>query len=526
MALAVDPYAELDDDELLALGRRRNPNDQDQEYPQEQKNQQSTPEAQPSAIGKPMATPEATATQPTAQPTTQPNTPTLTDALTSQPTSIGRQMAPRPAEQHYEDLANQGAPQYHGWKRALDVLGRSTKIGNAIEAGAGIGTTGYYTKLNNAEGEAENENTAIKNRDTEQENAARIDQQEALADQEKARAEALRSPPPKPKTFKPIQDTQGHILGFTDDKGALIGPNSPELTQDMKDMMAAAVPRPAKEPKHQPGEVRLNEGIPDGVYGDNDKLYRAGDPNMPQDLKEALADATAAHTQKVNEQTKLATAGRAVYAGSRAINVQTPDGQVHGVDGLDLPNFMRDNPGSVVLTGVTAAAGGKEALINDIRGAANRVATNISVLDRKGFDYAQLATALANPTTTAGQYLQSIPRGSLDQQGQQFVSDLFSLRENAMAMRSVLGAGQGAEDLRAAILNTLPGISSGSAGFGKIQLQNLMATLDRVERGVPGVPQRPDTSQPQPPHPADQGMKWQHRTVNGQVQWRQVQKPQ
>jgi len=151
-----------------------------------------------------------------------------------------------------------------------------------------------------------------------------------------------------------------------------------------------------------------------------------------------------------------------------------------------------DNPQRYVTQSGGEKSLPKEALINDIRVSAENVKKNLAVLDSSGFDRVKLAAALADPNSTAQSYLQAIPRGSLDENSQQFVADLFNLREQAMAMRSVLGAGQGSEDMRRAILSTLPGVASPSQKFGAKQIDNLIAVLNRVERGVPQVPLAPE----------------------------------
>jgi hypothetical protein len=152
---------------------------------------------------------------------------------------------------------------------------------------------------------------------------------------------------------------------------------------------------------------------------------------------------------------------------------------------------MHDNPQAVQTTpGATVQAMGRQALISDIRRAATNVRGNLKVLDSNLFDRAKLGAALADPNSTAGQFLQAFPRAAEDEKTQQFVSDLYSLREQAMAMRSVLGAGQGSEDLRRAILQTLPGVGSPSSGFGEKQINNLMQALDTLEKGVPKAPER------------------------------------
>lgn len=499
---------DLEDDEDLEEGERPKP-----KKPQPD-------EKAPESIGTPIAPEMGTSvTRPDIMPQ---------DALTiGQPIS---EMKPqRPAAARYNELAAQGAPEYHGWHRALDTLAGATNIGTAIERAGGFGTQGYNAKLARAGGAAEGEAKRISEENTAADVAAQTKQRGAIADLDEARARAANNP--SMKTGITPDELTLHDLMTGNNGGPKINPDNGQpytyldaygaVKQKAQDV------KPDRAPKHQPGEVRLNEGIPDAVYGENDKLYRSGDPNMPPDLKLSLDDAMKAHSTHVQEQLKNSREGRAVYAGSRAINVITADGVTHGVDGLDLPEFLRSNPGSVVATGQATTAMGQEALLNDVRVSAHNVEKNLAVLDRQGFDYAKLAASLADPSSTMQSYLQAIPRGSLDEQGQQFVSDLYNLREQAMAMRAILKAGQGSEDLRHAILNTLPGISSGSSGFGEKQVQNLLAVLERVERGVPGVPQRPAAGGGggeglTPPGPEKPGMKWQHRTTNGKTEWRQT----
>lgn len=166
-----------------------------------------------------------------------------------------------------------------------------------------------------------------------------------------------------------------------------------------------------------------------------------------------------------------------------------------------------DNPSRYVTQSGGEKALPREALINDIRVSSQNVEKNLDVLNAKGLDRAALAAALGDPNTTFQSYLQAVPRGMLDDRGQQFVSDLFNLREQAMAMRSVLGAGAGSEDMRRAILSTLPGIASPDANFARKQIRNLQQVLDRVEQGVPNVPLRggPNDKTPAPGAPQGTG---------------------
>lgn len=155
------------------------------------------------------------------------------------------------------------------------------------------------------------------------------------------------------------------------------------------------------------------------------------------------------------------------------------------------PNEIHANGGRFAPAGEGGKSMNKLALINDIRQAAKQVESNSAIFDNPALQRAGLAASLANPSSTLQSFMQSIPRGQLNDKEQQAVADIFNLKENAMALRTVLGAGQGSEDLRAAILNTLPGPGTPSSKFAKKQLANLYKTLDRVSQGVPNVPLRP-----------------------------------
>src|SRR6266550_4662911 len=64
--------------------------------------------------------------------------PTRSMAMPSEPPPI-RQPGPGPAGMREQAMLQQGPPQYHGWRRVLDVLGRATVPGRAIEEGTGLG---------------------------------------------------------------------------------------------------------------------------------------------------------------------------------------------------------------------------------------------------------------------------------------------------------------------------------------------------------------------------------------------------
>ncbi len=156
-------------------------------------------------------------------------------------------------------------------------------------------------------------------------------------------------------------------------------------------------------------------------------------------------------------------------------------------------------------------AGGQKALnqtalIEDIRGAIELTRQSLANLktDFTATQAAQLSIALGGPR--AGQsamdaILASSIGKSLSPEQIDYVTNLAQLKENAMAMRSVLGAGQGSDELRAAITATLPSPRTPTRAYAKSALDKFEGQINRLARGVPEVPLRPGQA-PTPAGPA------------------------
>lgn len=145
----------------------------------------------------------------------------------------------------------------------------------------------------------------------------------------------------------------------------------------------------------------------------------------------------------------------------------------------------------------------KETVVRDIRGSADLVHEDLGSMQKagQGFDAgtrAVLAASIADPTSTSGQFFQSIPRGTvLSPEQQQYVIDLYQLREQAMNLRAVVG-GSAAEDVRRAITQTLPGAATPSIDYGQRQIDALNGVLNRVEKGIANVPLKGDQTPGKP----------------------------
>lgn len=117
-----------------------------------------------------------------SQPLTQPN------SITAGPLEPKAPMGP--AATREQQLLGQGPPEYHGIKKVLDVLGRVTAPGAAIEQRTGLGTLGYESKLGQASSDAAKEATLAKGPLDVSYEAAKTQEQQAKAKKETATANA------------------------------------------------------------------------------------------------------------------------------------------------------------------------------------------------------------------------------------------------------------------------------------------------------------------------------------------------
>lgn len=403
-----------------------------------------------------------------------------------------------------------GEPQLHGWRKALDTIGSMFPIGQAIET-AIPGTPQNYSVRADVANERFNQAAARA--------AKGQEAQKSEQELEKGAAAAQFDTPEKRRAY---------------------AEENPDLFDNMSDFEKNDFILQGKFPQREPPPPKEDKKIDEGYNAKGERVIQYQRPDgtvynriNPDILKAAPEDANKLAGEieaQVGPKPTTAEYGGKKYAsvseaqkawGKEAERVKNEEsaaganargasfGRNRPVEVIDTWNGNRpvrvsaaeaeDNPERYLTqSGATQALPGT-ALINDIRTVARNVQQNLGILDEKGFDRAKLAAALANPTTTFQAYLQGLPRGALGDKEQQFVSDLFNLREQAMSIRAIMKGGTGAEDTRSAILNTLPGISSGSKGFGQKQITNLLNLLDRMERGIPAVPLRGGPNDQGPP---------------------------
>jgi len=135
----------------------------------------------------------------------------------------------------------------------------------------------------------------------------------------------------------------------------------------------------------------------------------------------------------------------------------------------------------------------KTALIADMQRTIDRVN---ELIPRVKFDAAAAGQAsemlrVVNDKEAFGRMLQyAIGKTLTPDQGEYLIA-LAQLQENSLALRSVLKAGPGSDQLREKILATLPSGSTPSAKYATEQVKQYEAMLHALSRGVPNVKLNP-----------------------------------
>lgn len=201
--------------------------------------------------------------------------------------------------------------------------------------------------------------------------------------------------------------------------------------------------------------------------------------------------------QEYNRETRIQPAieRENAYASTREYPViDTANGnRLVYASAADINSANTTTPGRFAPAAQGDKALGKTALIEDIRGNVASVRQSLQNPKMPEFTAGQrsaIALALGGPDP--GGALTAAFRGgvlgSLTPEQQDYLINMAQLEENAMAMRSVLGAGQGSEDLRNAIRATLPGPRTPSKLYASKQLDAFEKVLNRLEKGIPNVP--------------------------------------
>jgi len=226
-----------------------------------------------------------------------------------------------------------------------------------------------------------------------------------------------------------------------------------------------------------------------GAMGDwvNSHLAAQGLEPTPQNV--------AAAQEQYNKETKInpGVMRAQIFAGNREYAVYDPTtGQLRYANPAEINKL--NQTGSPLSPAAPAEKAIKQAaLIEDIRGNINSVRDVLANPNMPEFtapQRAQIAIALggSDPQGALSAALRGGVMGHLTDEQQHYLINLAQLKENAMAMRAVLGTGQGSEDMRRAISNTIPSPQTPTKKYAAAQLDAFEKVLNRLEKGIPNVP--------------------------------------
>ena len=157
----------------------------------------------------------------------------------------------------------------------------------------------------------------------------------------------------------------------------------------------------------------------------------------------------------------------------------------------DIMEANKKEPGRYLPAGIGEKALTRTATVEDISDAnqATKLALNNLKTDFTPALRMKLAQVFTdrNPASAFDNFMGSSFAQTLTPDQQDYVVAVNQNIENAMAMRSVLGAGQGSQDLRSAIQRTIPGMLTGNKQQALKQIDAFNAQLMRLARAIPKV---------------------------------------
>ncbi len=221
-------------------------------------------------------------------------------------------------------------------------------------------------------------------------------------------------------------------------------------------------------------------------------------PNAPPKAKNALEDInrkvsetgvaslTAGEKELWDHQQNIATARAQAYSAARpyAVIDTTENNTPKFVTGDELKKAQTAEPGRYAPPGPELTALNQNQFIADLRGSValtKESLTNLKTEFTPEFR-AKVAYALRSndPHSAIDTLISSQFAKNLTPDQMQYVTDITQLHEQLLTMRSVLGAGQGSDELRAAIRATAPGPGTPTKEYGLVQLDKINKTIDRL----------------------------------------------
>lgn len=212
------------------------------------------------------------------------------------------------------------------------------------------------------------------------------------------------------------------------------------------------------------------------------KAQSIGDPNSP--VNKSMMARAQAGMQLASARMMMAKTGYLNYLsgsfGTDASGNALPGSQ--SVDGQTVGSRFAPQAAKTEKT---------QALFTDIDGSIEQTRKALTNLQKAGSSLTDpdVAAALADPSTTADQWLQGAVKSSLPPEKKMAVVAIKQLREQSIGMRSMVGSGVSNQQVNK-IQELLPNAGS-DIDYSMKQLDAMQSQLDRLHSGVLGVNKTP-----------------------------------
>ena len=173
--------------------------------------------------------------------------------------------------------------------------------------------------------------------------------------------------------------------------------------------------------------------------------------------------------------------------------IDSQNGQAISMNMEDFNQRNHESPGRYVISGTAVPAMQKQATFEDIQYNIDNSRAAIQQLGTMDAGTrAQLTNALAADTpegllSKVNTFLSGEVASTMTPQQRSAVIAIKNLMENALALRGIAGFGQGSDQLRNAIMSTLPNAKSADVPYMLEQIRQFEGIVQRLRKGVPGV---------------------------------------
>jgi hypothetical protein len=248
------------------------------------------------------------------------------------------------------------------------------------------------------------------------------------------------------------------------------------------------------------GKPAMVNGLPIGIYGVRDGqgvVKHPGDPDWTGADAKTWAETKssyAAGEASKDHRIQLAAQSRALaYMQSR----EYPSIDAQGYETWATAEQIQKNPRNFAPLSGAAKVEAQRAVFRDLHYTADQLADAVKGLGDEGFDAtsrAQIAAVLRDndPYSALSTFLASSAAETLNDAQINFVTASVAATEGAMMLRQVGSMGNASDMLRSAIIKMIPSAGTPSMKYANRQLELYTGQINRLEKGVPKIPQAPD----------------------------------